>query len=389
MTDRLPWLLPLALAAALLHPARVAAAETADQAPTFYGDDKTTHATDDLQWSVPMHIQNPTGRGLYLDSLFLDVADHDAARIHGPATTRTNLTFLLQLHPSLSGGEDGYFQYSGPAATEHATLTFTLLMHDQQGHHWTRTITEEVLPGAYSDSHPSEFVRAGGRKVELVRVAPDSSHGGGMVLIHGEGSDARRLMSVARALAAHGFHVVLVSLPGYGGSDGPADFAGPASVAAASAALDALAATPGVDRARLIVWGISRGATVAMLLAAQRHDVAGVIAQSGIYDPWATWRADARGAIGQAIAAEAGSDSAAWRARAPLLAAAKVKAAVFIAHGDKDADVPVAQAHGLAAALRAQGVAVEDKYVPNGTHALNPAMVQRPALEFLARTLNR
>lgn len=357
--------------------------------PTFVPIDSVAETTDELLWQVPMRIQNTSEHGLYLDSLFLDVTDHDAARVHGPAVTRSNLTFLLNLRPSLSGNEDGYFQYSGPATTEHGTLVFTMLAHDQQGHHWTRQVQLETQPGPYWTGHPSQVVRAGGHRVEVVYVEPPdaSTPHPGMLIVHGEGSDARRMLMLARVLVSRGYAVELVSLPGYGGTEGAADFAGPASVAAASAAFDALASTRGVDRTRLSVWGISRGATVALLLAAQRHDVAGVVAQSGVYDPWATWRAAAGGALGHALVAEAGGDSAAWRARAPLLAADRVKAAVFIAHGERDTDVPVAEARALAAALRAGGATVEEKYLPSGTHALGFGQVQRPALDFLARAL--
>jgi dipeptidyl aminopeptidase/acylaminoacyl peptidase len=362
-------------------------AARAEDGPAFTTTSPTVEADQDLAWSVPMHIQNPLDAGLYLDSLFLDINDHDPGETRVPRVTRVALTFLLQLHPSLSAQEDNFLQYSSAATSEHATLTFTLTAHDQAGHHWTRTLSVETAPGPGFAAHPSEFATVHGHKVEMVYVPSDSQPAPGLLMIHGHGNHARRMLRNAEALAQRGYHVMLVSMPGYGQSEGPPDFMGPATMEAATAALEALEHKPGVDAKRIGVWGVSRGATVAALLGERRPEVRAVVAQSGSYDLWATARGTRIDGFAAIIAAEVGSDSAAWRARSPLLAADHMHATVLVLHGERDANVPVGQAHAFAAALKSHGVDVEEKFFPAAEHMLPQGEVHRVARAFLLRTL--
>lgn len=374
------------LAAAPLLPAPACAAAPAIETPS-----PTIEASEDLRWMVPFTVHNNDDSGLYLDSLWLDVVDKDPGETRVARTQRIALTFLIRLRPSLSGNEDGAFQFDGPAQAEHGTLTFTLLAHDNTGAQFTRSFSVEAGPGPGFQAHPSEFLTVRGRRVETLFVpAPqDSQPAPGLLLIHGHGRDARHMLRMAEALAGRGYAVMLVSMPGYGQSQGPADFMGPATMDAAAAALDDLEHRKGVDPARLAVWGISRGATVAALLGEQRQDLRAVVAQSGVYDVWATARGSKVEGFAATIEAEAGRDSAAWRARSPLLAADHMHAPVLLLHGERDANVPAPQAHAFAAALEAAGRKVQTRWYAMSEHFLPEADVQRTSLAFLAEALVR
>ena len=209
----------------------------------------------------------------------------------------------------------------------------------------------------------------------------------GVLMVHGEGSNARRMLRNARIVASRGFTVALVSMPGFGLSSGPLDLMGPASVTAASKVLDALAKSEGVDATKLAAWGVSRGATVVAELATRRSDLKSIVLQSGIYDLWAVYRGTDSPELRDAIVAQAGKDSTAWRERSPLLRSAKIAMPVLVVHGEKDARVPVAQAHALVSALEARRAKVESSFIERGAHVISPNEALRVSTEFLKRSL--
>ena len=377
---------PLLLAVALATVA-VAAGEPAPQLVVLAD---SLFATEGLAWSVPFEIRNPTAYGIYADSLECEVESLDPGETRQPRTARMLLPGASTLISSLSGNTVAPFQYEMRAMAEHARLTFRLYTHQSTGRLSPLLARTEVWPGPTSARYPSRFIKVDGRTVEyLIVPAADSAAAPGLLLIHGHGSNARLMLGRAIQLSRRGYAVMVASAPGYGVSTGPADFGGPVTLKAMGAALDVLVKTPGVDPKRIAVWGVSRGAGVAALLAAQRSDLRCVIAQSGYYDLWAVHRTTASAGFRDSIVAEAGRDSAAWRARSAALAPAGAKTPVFILHGERDIRMPVAQARGYFAALKAAGVAAEARFVPEGGHGLAPQEVDRPALEFLARQLKR
>jgi dipeptidyl aminopeptidase/acylaminoacyl peptidase len=186
-------------------------------------------------------------------------------------------------------------------------------------------------------------------------AAPAESLGAGAVLlIHDDGQNARSLLPLAAMLAQRGYSVGAVSVPGYGRSEGKPDFAGQGTLEALDAAFEALEHTPRVNGSRIAVWGAGSGATAAVLFAAGHPEARAIIAQSGSYDP-----------------AKVG----------------RIKAAVLVVHGEKDARNPAAQAHAFADALKAHGVEVETHFVAAGGAMLQPFEARRPALDFLHKHL--
>jgi len=177
------------------------------------------------------------------------------------------------------------------------------------------------------------------------------------------------MLPLAWTLANAGYSVMLVSLPGYGQSTGPADFGGPASVRAGARAFDALRRAPQADSNPVAIWAFSRGATAAALLATQRRDLTAIVLQSGIYDPASAYRATRSDSIRRALDTQAKSDGG-WSRRSALRAADRWRAPVLFIHGDRDSEAVADQAMDLAGRLRAKGNDVKTELMPGAGHAL-------------------
>src|SRR5262245_33792009 len=330
--------------------------------------------------------------GLYVDSLWCEVESLDPAWMGGGRRETHSLAFVRRSMPSVSAGESSTFSVNMPAIAEHARLTFVGDFHDATKKTWHLTGSSEALPGPVTAEPPSRFTTANGKKVEYVVVpSPGDSVGPGILYVHGAGSSARQTLGFTQILAARGYTVMSVSMPGFGQSEGTSDFGGPATVAALNAALDVLGRWTGVDSTRIAVWGVSRGAAAALTTASRRASVRAAIGQSGTYDLWAVWRA-ARASHADDLVSDiekgAGTDSAAWRERSPALAADRLRCPVLIMHGEDDPRAPFAQASGFAGALKARGLTVETRFVPKAG-----PVSQRDALmastTFLRHTLAR
>ena len=357
-------------------------------AARLVAESDTIETGADFNWNVMFDIQNPTASGLYLDSLRCEVDDLDEGESDAPRHVSIDLTRLAKLAPTISAQGSNGIQHSGPAIAERARLTYHLFCHRADGEVLELKSVVHAIPGA-SKEYVSQFLDAAGKRVEYV-IVPALGGGlkpPGVLMVHGEGSNARRMLRNARIVASRGYTVALVSMPGYGSSSGPMDLMGPASVTAASKVLDALAKSDGVDASKLGAWGVSRGATVVAELATRRADLKAIVLQSGIYDLWAVYRGTESPEFREAIVAQAGKDSTAWRERSPLLRAAKLAMPVLVLHGVKDARVPAAQAHALVSTLEARKAKVESSFVERAAHVISPNEALRLSTEFLKRSL--
>jgi dienelactone hydrolase len=346
-------------------------------------------SSDAYTWALELPIVNPLETGLYLDSLALEVDDLDPGETRAARRTRVDLSFLLHLTPSLAAGDSTSLRFEANAVAERAHLTFTLHARDAQGGAYVSSATLDAEPGEAWRRVAPESLTVGGRRVEIAFLPAEGVEGAapGMLIVHGHASHARLTVPIAHALARSGIAAMLVSMPGYGRSEGPADLCGPATVRAAEAALDALARRSGVDSTRLGAWGLSRGAGVVASLATRRADLRAAVVQSGIYDLWAVHRGTTLAGFPEAIVAEAGTDSAAWRARSPILAARRIHAALLVLHGERDPNVPAGQAHAFVEAVRQAGGSVESHFFPNARHALPRGERDRLLSDFLQRRL--
>lgn len=311
-------------------------------------------ASPTLTWSFELKLANDADEGLYADSASCRIEDTDPGQTGMPRVTEFSMRTLAASLGSLSAHESTSVQQSVPGTFESAKVSYRLWGHRGDG---TLVSVESPVvalrPGPVSEEHPSEFLEVGGHKVEIVLFGtPGDEKLPGLLFVHDENSHARQQLATAMMLAGRGQMVMLVSMPGYGLSEGTPDEFGDATAEALAAAFDRLAKTPGVDPARLSVWGVSKGAGAVTRLLAMRSNVDRAILQSGRYPEAAT------------------------------LPAPKSKAAILMLHGDADEVSPPAGAKAVAAKLTSGGATVDARFL-SGRHALGRGEVNRAVMSFL------
>ncbi len=371
----------LALLAALAAGGSPARAQAPNAGCTLRVLADSSAANDQGQWPFDFELYNPGPYALSLDSLVMRTTP-----LAGPRAGRaTRARLYLQLQPdAVSAGMTQAYHVELLAQPVTSRLEFEVDGHTREVPRVALTAAATALGYDPLERYPSRVVTVSGRAVEIRLLAPDAdaSTGAGVLVLPDEGESPRAGLDTGRSLARLGYAVAVVSPPGSGRSQGPADLAGPASLAGAEAGLDSLARRPGVDPARLAAWGTGTGGTLALLLAERREDLKAVVVQSATVDPWAAYRAlppEGR----RAFTAAAGRDSAGWRARSPLAGVARLHAPALLVHGGADAVSPPSSVRAFAAAAAAQKAAVDTVFVARSGHALPPAAAFRPGQRFL------
>ncbi len=367
--------LTLICALGALAPTAASADEASRVSMTVRPD--TIVAGLDQTWPLRVEISNHSDYGLYLDSLVVTVTPKQA----GAAPRRLVVRALST--GSVSSGDVAGLAIGIPAGDADASVALEMHAHDMQQPSIVATGTSFARAFDLERVCPSRVVKVAGRDAEMAIATPgENANGAGVLLLPDEGSVGTDERQLAIQLARGGFVALVLAPPGAGRSKGPADFAGPASLAAAQAALDTLATRTGGATAKLAAWGRGHGGTLALLVATKRPGLAGVIAERATMDPWASYRALA-GPERAAFAAAAGRDSAAWRARSPLANAASIRTPVLVLHGEQDVKAPASAAHALVSTLQASQVKVESKFYPAASDSLPAADAGRVARKFL------
>jgi pimeloyl-ACP methyl ester carboxylesterase len=346
-------------------------------------------ATVDFRWQFAIQIHNDLDVGLYPDSLVGYAEDMDPGKTTGPRTQEIPLNHMRGVFRPISAGDMVAFNYTGNAYFENGRVRFTLYAHTSDGKAITMERSFMATPGPSSAMYPSETVKSNGKNVEIVYMR--ALRGGdtfpALLLIHGETSHARRQLVFAKQAAVEGYAVMIVSLPGYGQSEGERDLMGPASYAAVEKALDKLLHTSGVDSSRVVVWGLGEGAGLAARLAANHPEIRAAVLQGGLYDLWAVARARGGDAMGE-FAKLAGRDSSAWALRSAIVSAKHIGVPVLMLHRGHDAMANYAQAEAYAAVLRASGSTVELSDVDGADRNRPLGLTAETGLRFIGKTLH-
>lgn len=235
--------------------------------------------------------------------------------------------------------------------------------------------------------------RGDGATVELFLARlSDTGPAGAILFVHGNqgglllgGKEAVDNGSLLRFSSRLNVTAAAVSQPGFGASEGPADFCGPDTQQAIIAALGFLKEQPSVDPTRLVLFGNSRGAIASAMVATQVPDLRAIILSSGLYDLKEAYQSSSRG-LQHAIEEEAGLSSEAFFTRSALYHSHKIRAETLLLHGKSDERAPVDQAERFAEALSVTGLPVFLHTFECG-HRI-PSEKKTPVLrDFLARIL--
>jgi len=220
----------------------------------------------------------------------------------------------------------------------------------------------------------------------LIRPLAEGSHPG-VLMIPGYGRAAPDFVPLGVALAKQGYACLSISQPGFGRSGGKPDFVGPLTVGSLLVGYEKFIAEPFVDGSRTAIFGYSRGAMAASLMAPAIPGLRAAVFGGGIYDlETASAQLGDRG-IKSNIVQEGGVDPAALRIRSSIHLADRIPCPVLILHGERDESAPLAQAQAMTERLRALGKPVELAVVPGAGHGLPADTVLRNLIDFLGRHL--
>jgi dipeptidyl aminopeptidase/acylaminoacyl peptidase len=202
-----------------------------------------------------------------------------------------------------------------------------------------------------------------------------------VVFLHGFQQPAARIggrafvnWGVLRRYSNEGYLAVSVSLPGFGGSTGQEDFAGPFAQSAVRAVLDKLVADQKAQPNKIVIQGVSLGAVTGALVGANDNRISGLVLISGLYDfPAYFGGSTSTGASSVKMAIDrqtGGGNREALIARSALRLAGQIKAQTLILNGAKDDRTSPEQAAAFADAINQAGGRAQVHIYPDLGHEI-------------------
>ncbi len=210
-----------------------------------------------------------------------------------------------------------------------------------------------------------------------------------VMMIPGYSRSARDYIPQGLRLAREGFACVAVTQRGFGNSAGEPDFVGPKTLDALQAGFEKFRQETYVDDSRMGLFGYSRGALAASLLACRltEHGLQGAVFASGIYDFKKAHAEIPLAGIRQNMEQEAGLSDAAAAQRTSIDKMEHLPCPVLILHGERDENAPLSQAHLLQERLRELKKDFELKTFPDRDHDIGRQNLNDSLLEFFKAKL--
>ena len=226
-----------------------------------------------------------------------------------------------------------------------------------------------------------------GHRVEALLFRPaTTTPAPGILLIPGYQRTAQNLIPMGKGLAEAGFANIAVSQPGFGASEGPADFVGPKTLKVLTAGYRKLQNESFVNPRLMGIYGYSRGGMAASLLAVQIDDVKAAVFGAGVYDFKRAYDESTLPGVRNNMKMETGMTSEAIRERSSILRMDGLKCPVLILHGEKDRNVPVSQALLLRDRLTTLHKEFEIELFPDREHAIGSEVIPI-TVDFFQRKL--
>ena len=229
---------------------------------------------------------------------------------------------------------------------------------------------------------------SGGKTVEGISIRPlAEGKFPGVLLIPGHQGRATVNITLGAIFAQQGFACFSIGQPGSGKTQVELDFVGPKTIKAMIAGYEKFKREPYVDSTKMGIWGYSRGAMAAALMATKLSDLKAVVLGAGIYDFKKAYDDVTIEGIRENMRNESGMTAKAIKDRSAVWQMDRVKAAVLILHGEKDENAPVSQALVLRDRLTELKKDFEIKLFPEAKHGWIGGDWISTALDFLSRKL--
>lgn len=362
----------LAAAAALAAPVRLVV--TPD----------TLRADADGMWRASVMVQNDGDSGVYADSLFLEQWSVDPDSSRTPRHGVRSLEGLVRILAPAGAGESSGFDWTAPAEFSRGNLRFRLHAHDARKQPIVLETMVHVSGNEFDEAHPSRIVGTPGTEIIVLPAEAAQQPAPAIVMAFEPGVSARSQARWARSLRQRGFTVLLTSAPGWGRSKGVSDRCGAADVAAVDAGILTALKEPGVDPKRVVLWGHGHGGTSALLAAAKRPELAGVVAVDAPLDPTTEYQA-LKGEAREAFMKANGAHAAGWKDRSPVVQAARIAPPVLVVQTDEAAVADPGPAVEFAARRGDAKLFVESRIHGREANPIRRRDAQRLALDFATR----
>jgi dipeptidyl aminopeptidase/acylaminoacyl peptidase len=191
-------------------------------------------------------------------------------------------------------------------------------------------------------------------------------------------------------LVKDGYAVFLPSQMGFGNSEGARDYCGPRTVQGVYDGLQEFLKEDFVDKTKVGIWGISRGAVISSLMISQFPSVfKTAILQSGMYDFRKVLNTTKDLKIAENMRKESGDTEEAYSARSAIEHIKNISCSVLILHGKEDDTYCVEQATAFSDSLSEIGIEHETLVLDESGHRLPLSTRAQYILPFIGRYLKR